>query len=122
MYIYALRLCRQSLKRVAVLPPITCCSAMDPVVLYLAYKVIKKKRRRRWSVHPINSVRYVEGVFHNLYRKLREDDDKFFNYFRMSQKSFDELAVKFRKAVETNNTLMQGLAFVPEEMLAMTIR
>jgi hypothetical protein len=34
------------------------------------------------------------GAFYTLFNNLREDDGKFFNYFRMSPKPFDELYSK----------------------------
>jgi hypothetical protein len=59
---------------------------------YLVLRIIKKKNRSsRWRVHPVNSERYIQGQFYTLYCRLREDSDKFFNYFRMSAASFDEL-------------------------------
>jgi hypothetical protein len=43
-------------------------------------------------VHPINSERlYIHGQSYTLYPRLKEDSDKFFNYFRKSAASFDEL-------------------------------
>ena len=39
----------------------------------------------------------------------------------MSQKSFGDLTVKFRRTVETNHTLIEELSFVPKKMLAIAI-
>ena len=52
----------------------------------------------------------------------REDDNQFLNYFRISQELFGELAVTFRKECKYVNTLNLEFKFVPEEMLAVTIR
>jgi hypothetical protein len=96
---------------------------MDPVVLYAAYlHFVKRKRKRRWSVHPINSARYTDGAYRNLYGLLREHDDKFFNYLRMSISSFDELVVKFKDTIAIRPEMVQGLSFSVEEMLTITLR
>jgi hypothetical protein len=55
-------------------------------------RMIKKRHRsRRWWVHPINSERYLRSQLYTLYLHLREDSNKFCNYFRKSAASFDEL-------------------------------
>jgi len=97
---------------------------MDPVALYTLYSVLCKKprKKRRWSVHPINRLRVQRGVFHTLFGELKSDDEKFFNYFRMGQKSFDELATIVRIQLQEDPHLEAGLAFAPEEMIALTLR
>jgi hypothetical protein len=96
---------------------------MDPWVIYFAYwRIAEKRRKRRWAVHPINSARFVDGAFRNLYGKLRDDRDKFFNYFRMPIASFDELLVKFLGTIQARQDLVQGLSISPQEMLAITLR
>jgi hypothetical protein len=57
----------------------------------LALKTRRKRRIRRVWMHPTVSARLAHGSFYTLYNELREDDKKFFNYFRMSTESFDEL-------------------------------
>ncbi|KAG8292395.1 hypothetical protein J6590_041508 [Homalodisca vitripennis] len=82
---------------------------MDPVVLYAAYRhFVNKKRKRRCSVHPINNARYSDGAYRNLYGLLREHDDKFFNYMRMSISSFDELVVKLWKPLKFGRNCEPG--------------
>ncbi|KAG8306576.1 hypothetical protein J6590_044561 [Homalodisca vitripennis] len=95
---------------------------MDHVVLYAAYRqFVNKKCKRRCSVHPINNARYSDGACRNLYGILREHDDKFFNYLRMSISSFDELVVKFKETIEIRPELVRGLAFSVEEMLTISL-
>ncbi|CAH1971178.1 unnamed protein product [Acanthoscelides obtectus] len=96
---------------------------MDPCVVYLAYKyIIKKRRKRRWSIHPINSARNLRGTYYTLHKELRRDNDKFFNYYRMSIASFDELCEKLKNTFNKDRELIQGFAFEAEEMLSMTLR
>ncbi|KAJ0169827.1 hypothetical protein K1T71_014433 [Dendrolimus kikuchii] len=54
----------------------------------------KKKQRRRLHVHPLIEQRAVAREFVTLYGTLRADETKFFNYFRMSTRTFDELLAK----------------------------
>lgn len=91
--------------------------------VYCALKVLRKKRakNRKWWVHPINSVRYSEGAFYCLYPRLRADSLKFFNYFRMSKATFDDLLYRIKFHISRQDTNMR-CAIQPEEMLAMTLR
>ncbi|KAL4153707.1 hypothetical protein QTP88_001540 [Uroleucon formosanum] len=86
-------------------------------------RVLRKKKRanRRWWVHPINSERLLSGTFYNLYNMLRADNEKFFNYFRMSQSTFDELFNKIKSKIMRQDTVMRS-AIPAEEMLAVTLR
>jgi hypothetical protein len=94
------------------------------VLTYLAIKYLEKKKkrqRRKWWVHPINSERYLHGQFQILYTALRADNEKNFNYFRMSVSSFDELLSLIKYSIKHEDTIMR-CAISPEEMLAMTLR
>uniref|UniRef100_A0A8C5R7Y7 DDE Tnp4 domain-containing protein n=1 Tax=Leptobrachium leishanense TaxID=445787 RepID=A0A8C5R7Y7_9ANUR len=103
------------------------CCKMDgrDAVLFtlLAYAYSQKlKKKRKWWVHPINSLRDTHGHFHTLYKSLREGDlVKFFNYLRMSIVSFDELLASVKKPLTKMDTKMRG-AISPEEMLVITLR
>lgn len=82
----------------------------------------KTRKKRRWAVHPINQLRCERGVFYTLFEELQEDNYKFFNYFRMSIASFHELAYMIRTNLKKDPRLLRGIALVPEEMLAITLR
>jgi hypothetical protein len=64
------------------------------VAAYLYEKMERKEKermKRRFSVHPLNFQRDLKEAFVTLYTDLREDETKFFfNYLRMSSKTFDE--------------------------------
>ncbi|CAI6357997.1 unnamed protein product [Macrosiphum euphorbiae] len=93
------------------------------IFAYTALKIIREKKRvqRKWWVHPINSERLLHGDFYTLYSRLRADDVSFFNYFRMSLTSFDELFAKIKHKIIRQDTNMRS-AIPPEEMLAITLR
>ncbi|KAL4119389.1 hypothetical protein QTP88_012198 [Uroleucon formosanum] len=93
------------------------------IFAYTALKIIREKKRlqRKWWVHPINSKRLLHGDFYTLYSRLRADNVSFFNYFRMSLTSFDELFAKIKHKIIRQDTNMRS-AIPPEEMLAVTLR
>ncbi len=91
------------------------------LLLYLLYKRQQKKKRRRCWVHKIVSLRSKEGKFATLFAKLRMDEIKFFNYFRMSVESFDELLSYTQGKLTHNNTQMRD-AVPAIEKLALTLR
>jgi hypothetical protein len=49
------------------------------------------KRKRSLHVHSLLRDHLEKGLFYILHDNLRQDDRKFYQYFRMSKTSFDEL-------------------------------
>jgi hypothetical protein len=62
--------------------------ALTMVIQSSPQKTIEKSY---FLVHPINARREEEGLFYNLFNDLRNNENKFFSYFRMSNASFDVL-------------------------------
>lgn len=53
----------------------------------------KKKRKRRWNVHPLHATRHRDGECIALVKQMRAmDEEMHFGYFRMSAHRFDDLA------------------------------
>jgi hypothetical protein len=48
-----------------------------------------KRTERECGEHPIVAARTLEGAYYTLYGRLREDERKSCNYFRMSTSTFD---------------------------------
>lgn len=92
------------------------------IALWILYRRRNRRQRNRlhW-VHPINLRREEVGIFYTLFEDLRNDDRKFFNYFRMSVGSFDELHGKLKNVLQRQNTQFRN-CIQPIEMLAMTLR
>jgi hypothetical protein len=90
------------------------------VFAYLAYQYLQSTDQRFWA-HPSASSRVLKGAFASLYVDLSNDETKFFNYFRMSKRSFDELAGRTGDSIRSQDTNMR-LAIGPHEMLAVTLR
>lgn len=93
-------------------------------VLLLAIAVrsyLKRKKNRRFRVHPLNTVRLREGQYHTLMRHLIYDEEKFFSYFRMSVTSFSELLSIVKDVIVKQDTRFK-LSISAEERLAVTLR
>lgn len=94
--------------------------------LYLFYLLYLRRQRRRrreveFWIHPILKVRYVEGTYYTLFEKLKKDPIKFFNYFRMSEETFNYLLENLYLKIRKKDTWFR-MAIPPEEMLAVTLR
>jgi len=90
------------------------------IYVYIMNRVLKKKRQRKWWTHPINSSR-LQGAFYALYSDLKADEEKFFNYFRMSSPTFEELVSKLKDGIIRQDTVMRS-SISPEEAVALTVR
>lgn len=90
--------------------------------LWLLHRRRKRVTRNRlFWVHPINQRREEVGLFYTLFEDLRNDQNKFFNYFRMSIPSFDELHRKLKDVLQRQNTQFRN-CIQPVQMLAVTLR
>ncbi|KAF4114360.1 hypothetical protein G5714_004583 [Onychostoma macrolepis] len=89
--------------------------------LYLLLKNLRKRRRRRIWVHPINQRRRQFGAFHHLVTELRLDDDRHLKYFRMSAEQMDELLSVVGPELARQSTNYRA-AIEPKQRLAITLR
>lgn len=87
----------------------------------LLYNRMKKKKRRKYWIHPITSGRKNKGFFYSLYSELMEDPEKFFNFTRMSRETFQELLTIIKDSCSKRNTTMRE-SIPAEERLLMTLR
>lgn len=91
-------------------------------LLYLKRKKSQRKvKERKYWVHPILQVGYVEGAFYILFDKLQSDEIKFFNYFRMTTTTFHYLLGQLEATIQHRNTVMRE-SIPPKERLALTLR
>ncbi|CAH1979183.1 unnamed protein product [Acanthoscelides obtectus] len=90
------------------------------VILYRRWQKRRDRRRRYW-VHPILSHRLTECQYIILYPKLRQFGPKFFNYFRMSIKSFDDLLALINDELVADKKAVR-YSISPEEKLIITLR
>lgn len=88
----------------------------------LLYLRLKKKKNRRMWVHPIVKERHNKSMYYNLFKTtLQDDEEKFFNFVRMSKNSFNELLRYIESDLTKQNTVMRE-SFSPEEKLVVTLR
>jgi hypothetical protein len=89
-----------------------CCTGIvgvDVTGCIVSIQQYKKKKVRN---------RYL---FFTLYDELREDENKFLNYFRMSVSSFDELHRRLKESLQRRNRKIRS-SILAVEMLAVAIR
>lgn len=76
---------------------------------------------RRFWIHPYLRSRSINGSFTLNYKDLRNYEDKFFSYTRMSTASFDYLLSKIRATITGTDTNFRP-CITPEEKLWVTLR
>ena len=81
----------------------------------------KAKKKKRFGVHPINRQRENRGVMARLYPQLVDDEEKFFNYARMSRTSFEELIGILHDSLRLQETNFRK-PIPPRERLLLTLR
>nr|CAH7722547.1 unnamed protein product [Callosobruchus chinensis] len=74
----------------------------------LCRRIKRRKIKRKYWIHPINQSREYNETFHTLFQELRCDESKFFNFFRMSVASFDELHGKLISKIQRQNSKMRS--------------
>lgn len=99
-------------------------SAVILLLIYLhclcSYTYFLFLRSRIW-IHDINREREVEGQFHTLYPKLRRDEKRFYDTYRMYTESFDEILNMIKFDITKSYTEFRR-PIGPEERLAITLR
>jgi hypothetical protein len=91
------------------------------IALFLLYRRGKRRRNRLHWVHPEIKKKEEFGAFYTLFGKLRDDANKFLNYFRTSVSSFDEMHRRLKESLQRRNSNMRN-CIQPVEMLAVAIR
>jgi hypothetical protein len=91
-------------------------------VLLLALLIKKRRQRvRRFRRHPMLMTRHSKGLYYTLFDDLCASGSKFFNYFRMSKPSFDELLGHIKDDITVPDTPLNK-SIPAEEKLALTLR
>jgi len=90
-------------------------------LLHLRRRWRLKRREREFWEHHIVAARTLEGAYYTPYGRLREDERKFCNYFRMSTSTFDYIVDRLAPHLERQNTMMRE-SICPRQILAVTLR
>ena len=64
----------------------------------------KEKRQHRHWIHPIFTSRNTRSEFHHLFRDVSQDNEKFKEYLRMEQTTFDLLLSLCKCSLQKQNT------------------
>ena len=70
-------------------------------------------------IHPINNLRFEKGEFVMLYPDLHKYEDRFFGWYRMSMKKFDELLGNVRNVLQKKCTKFRELVSAEEQLVIM---
>ena len=90
------------------------------IALYLLHR--RRKRRQQISLGSSNNSKKGRiRCFYTLFGELRDDANKFFNNFRMSVSSFDEMHRRLKESLQRRNSKMRN-CIQPIEMLAVAVR
>ena len=91
------------------------------IALFLLWRRRRHYDRKHW-MHPITAERESFGEYHTLMPILRQDEgSKFFEYYRMTQTTFDELLHILRPHIQKQDTTFRR-SVSAEERLAITLR
>lgn len=99
---------------------------MDNRTKILIYLILRRRNRRikrcheHW-IHPLTALRPMKGFFYIKYQELRKYSKKFFGYYRMTKKSFDNLLQLVGPAITYQDTHWRK-AISAEERLSITLR
>ena len=95
---------------------------IDELIMALLLRRRSRRRRnRKMWMHLLTSERLTKGQYYTLMPQLREDKEKFFSYFRMSQDTFDSLHALLKVHIEKKSSCRRP-SIPSEERLAITLR
>lgn len=83
--------------------------------------LLKDPVDRTCWVHPLNAKYQSRDIFKNFFEDIRKFEDKFFEYYRMSVCSFDELLIILKPHI-SKQELPLRTTISAEERLTITIR
>jgi len=80
-----------------------------------------RRKKRKW-VHKINIERKDFGEFHTLMPELRQDEKRFYIYFRMPSEYFDKILSLIKEDITKMDKNYREAVISAEERLAITLR
>jgi len=86
-----------------------------------AFGLFDEPVERRYWVHPLNKDREKSDQFKHFFENIRRYPEKFFEYYRMSVSSFDELLENLRPHITKTTTTLRT-PICAEERLTITLR
>lgn len=83
--------------------------------------IVANRRKKRIGIDRLSRGRIVNGGFHRLYYDLRKDSSRFFEFLRMSIKTFDYILEKIEHRIQKKATNFKK-PISPIERLYLTLR
>lgn len=82
---------------------------IDAICLWMLYRRRQRNRQKEQNywVHPILQNRLTSSLHIKLYPSLRNYKPKFFNYFRMSIQSFDNLLELIKEEITADENAIR---------------
>ncbi|XP_066945794.1 uncharacterized protein [Macrobrachium rosenbergii] len=96
-------------------------SELNVICALEAEGLLKEPTRRKHWIHPFKAERETSKRFEKFHENIRKCDERFFEYYRMSKASFDELLEVLRPRISKRNTKFRR-SISPEERLTITLR
>lgn len=84
--------------------------------------VCLKAKQRKEGIHPINKGRDRHGEYHHLFKQLKGDESRFFQYMRMTSETFKYILEKVEVSLTKTWCNWHKQPILPEERLVITIR
>ncbi|XP_073431999.1 uncharacterized protein [Dendrobates tinctorius] len=81
----------------------------------------RRRQQRRMWIHPIIELQESRGAYHTLYSELQASPEKFTDYNRMTQETFNYLLGRVKEVIRRQDTQLRR-AITPEERLLVTLR
>lgn len=86
-------------------------------LLLVSENVSTKLKPARSEMHPINKLRHIYGEYKHLFPQLLADENRFFEYFRMSPDTFYFILSKIEHRLTKNWANYHKSPIQPEERL-----
>jgi hypothetical protein len=80
----------------------------DSIISMFLYRRKRRRDRLRW-VHSVIQKKEEFGASYALCDELRDDADKFLNYFRMSLSLFDKLLCRLKESLQRRSSKIEEL-------------
>lgn len=84
--------------------------------------VCTKLKRKRVGIHSLNRERITYGEYYHLFQNLKHDNERFFQYIRMTQETFKYILEKVKYRLTKNWCNLHKQPIRPEERLVLTLR
>lgn len=85
--------------------------------LFLLDNVFLRLNRKGQGIHPINCNRSVYGEYHHLFEELKRDENRFFQYMRMTIETFNYILEKVEHRLIKTWCNWHKQPILPEERL-----